>query len=168
MKIGPLVITRRLYACILFLLYLSCRICGKRNKEGQHPNSWHRREPRSPFPKRHDRPGGDCSLFLAKINRELCRLLRSFAEPFVLLPTGHVWEAREWAEGNKHQPRGPKEELPGIDWAQTHPASHAAVFWWGQLDCAHCLQPCGGPKEKWEFCFIVVYCRGFIIWEHIN
>lgn len=39
------------------------RVCGKRNKEGRHPDRWHGREPRGPFSPGHDRPGGDSSLF---------------------------------------------------------------------------------------------------------
>lgn len=112
------------------LLLLFCRICRERNKEGQYPNSWHRREPWGPLPKGHDRPGGNGSLSLLIINCNIYHLLGPSAEPSVCPPTGHIWEAWKWAKGNKHQPRSPKKELPGTDWAQAHPASHTTVFWW--------------------------------------
>ena len=140
-----------MHACTLLFtfLILTYRICRERNKEGKHRYHWHWRKPRSPLTEGHDRHGGDCSQSLYMINSDLCHPLLPAAHLSVRLSTGHIREAREWAEGNKHQPRGPKKELPGADRAQTHSASHPTVLWWGQLQkVVSCF---GRLKEKWDF-----------------
>lgn len=92
--------------------------------------------PEVPFPR--DMIDLEVTVFLLflKYKHKCCHLLPSSARhPCDCFPTGHIWEAGERAEGNKHQPRSTKEELPGTDRAQAHSASHTTIFWWGQRHC---------------------------------
>lgn len=165
------------------------RVCWEGDQKGQHPHGGHRREPRSTFSQRHDRPGGTQRWSIScitspgkwKPEADKCVIipLRTFhlwywqldksERVWRLFSAGNVWEAGEWTKGDQHQPRGSEEELSGADWAQTHPASHPAVLWWGCVFTSHLLErlwslnhdTVSGLQMKEVFQISILWCSCF-------